>query len=152
MVSAPHACTLSFGPGVIVLAPALCSPVALYSEGLLWLHMVQHLLLTQVAAPLLIMSAPVALALRARSPAARARIAMVLAPGPVASGGGVALVRRRHVGLSLLLFLRPGARDPSWSTLYALLLGGPRSTMAPPRRWSASASGPHERATPSECA
>jgi len=70
--------TLSFVAGAIVVAVALCSPVALYSEGLLSVHMVQHLLLTQVAAPLLVMGAPVALALRGAPTGARARIATLV--------------------------------------------------------------------------
>ncbi|MDQ3660640.1 MAG: cytochrome c oxidase assembly protein [Actinomycetota bacterium] len=70
--------TLSFTAGVMAVAIALCSPVAVYAEGLLSVHMVQHLLLTQVAAPLLVMGAPAALALRAAPIGARTRIATVV--------------------------------------------------------------------------
>lgn len=47
-----------FGAGLAVVALALLSPVATYAEGLLSVHMVQHLLLVLVAAPLLVASFP----------------------------------------------------------------------------------------------
>ncbi|MBA3349484.1 MAG: cytochrome c oxidase assembly protein, partial [Actinobacteria bacterium] len=43
-----------------------------------WVHMIQHLLLTLVAAPLVALGAPVTLALRAASPPARVRMVSVL--------------------------------------------------------------------------
>ena len=57
--------------GLGVVALALASPVAVYEGSLFWVHMAQHLLLTMVAAPLLVLGAPVTLALRASSPATR---------------------------------------------------------------------------------
>lgn len=57
---------------------ALASPLAAYDETLFSIHMVQHLLLTMVAAPLLLLGAPVTLALRASSPGVRKRLMRVL--------------------------------------------------------------------------
>lgn len=61
-----------FAGGLVALAVALVSPVATYSDALFWVHMVQHLLVTLVAAPLLVLGAPVALGLRAARPRVRA--------------------------------------------------------------------------------
>jgi cytochrome c oxidase assembly factor CtaG len=59
--------------GLVVLWVALQSPVDAYADMRLSVHMVQHLLLTMVAAPLLVLGAPVTLALRASTPAFRRR-------------------------------------------------------------------------------
>ncbi len=59
------------GLGAIVLA--LASPVEFYDTTLFSIHMVQHLLLSFVAAPLLVLAAPITLLLRWVSPAARRR-------------------------------------------------------------------------------
>jgi putative copper resistance protein D len=50
-----------------VLILALQSPIERYDTTLFSVHMVQHLLLTMVAAPLLVLSAPITLLLRAAS-------------------------------------------------------------------------------------
>ena len=63
-----------FAAGLFVLLLALVSPLAAWSEERFAPHMVQHLLLTYVAAPLLAFSAPVTLALQAASPSARHRL------------------------------------------------------------------------------
>jgi cytochrome c oxidase assembly factor CtaG len=65
------ACFMS-GLGVVYLA--LQSPIHAYSDRLLSVHMVQHLLLTLVAAPLMVLGTPILLALRASSPSFRERI------------------------------------------------------------------------------
>jgi cytochrome c oxidase assembly factor CtaG len=59
--------------GLAVLWVALQSPIDAYADARLSVHMVQHLLLTMVAAPLLVLGAPVTLALRAATPAVRRR-------------------------------------------------------------------------------
>jgi cytochrome c oxidase assembly factor CtaG len=64
------------GLGVVVLA--LASPVAAYETALFSVHMVQHVLLTMVAAPLLLLGAPVTLTLRATSPRARRRLTALM--------------------------------------------------------------------------
>lgn len=74
------ACFL-FGLGAVYLA--LGSPVERYDTTLFWVHMVQHLLLIGVAAPLLMLGAPVTLVVRAASPRWRRRILALLHSGPV---------------------------------------------------------------------
>jgi len=63
----------AFSGGLAVVAVALLSPVDTYADALLSVHMAQHLLLTLVAAPLLLLGQPVALALRVMSPERRRR-------------------------------------------------------------------------------
>jgi putative membrane protein len=58
---------LAFGTGLVVLAVALLSGIDVWADGRLSVHMVQHLLLTFVAAPLLVLGAPVRLALATTS-------------------------------------------------------------------------------------
>ena len=65
------------GAGLVAILVALSGPPAVYEDVLFWAHMVQHLLLVLVAAPLLVFSAPVTLALRAGSPAVRSRLLRV---------------------------------------------------------------------------
>jgi putative copper resistance protein D len=77
--SVPPARLRWFAAAVVVLTVALCSPLASVSERRFSAHMVQHLLLTYGAAPLLAFSAPVTLALHAAGPgAARRRLLVVL--------------------------------------------------------------------------
>ena len=59
--------------GVLLLFVALASPIATYDTTLFSVHMVQHLLLTLIAAPLLALGAPITLLLRVSSSAARRR-------------------------------------------------------------------------------
>jgi len=63
-----------FYAGLAVLLFALDSGVARYDDTLFSAHMVQHLLITLVAAPLILLGAPVTLALRAATPAFRRRV------------------------------------------------------------------------------
>jgi putative copper resistance protein D len=57
--------------GLAAIAAAVLSPIETYSGALLTVHMVQHLLLQFVAAPLLLLAAPVTLVLRAANPDVR---------------------------------------------------------------------------------
>jgi putative copper resistance protein D len=57
------------GLGVLILATQ--SPIGAYDTTLFTVHMAQHLLLTMVAAPLLLLGAPVTVLLRAASPEVR---------------------------------------------------------------------------------
>ena len=59
--------------GLAVIVLALGSPIEFYDTTLFSVHMIQHLLLTMVAAPLLVMGAPITLLLRVSSPEARKR-------------------------------------------------------------------------------
>jgi putative membrane protein len=63
--------TVAFFAGLVVVLVALTGPVERFAEDLFWVHMVQHLLLLTVAAPLLVIAAPWVLPLRLLSPNAR---------------------------------------------------------------------------------
>ncbi len=63
----------SWYSGLLVLLIALASPIATFDTTLFTVHMVQHLLLTLVAAPLLALGAPITLILRVSSSATRRR-------------------------------------------------------------------------------
>src|SRR5687767_2663914 len=70
--------------GLAVILIALASPIEHYDTTLFSIHMVQHLLLAFVAAPLLVMGAPITLLLRASSPEVRRkRILPILHSTPV---------------------------------------------------------------------
>jgi cytochrome c oxidase assembly factor CtaG len=66
------------GAGLVTLFVASSGPPAVYDGALFWVHMVQHLMLTLVAAPLLVFGAPVALALRSAGPRARGVLVRVM--------------------------------------------------------------------------
>jgi cytochrome c oxidase assembly factor CtaG len=74
----PIARTSSFLLGLFALAFALQSGFAGYDDDLLWVHMVQHLVIMMLAAPLLALGAPVRLSLAAGSPRIRRFIAGLL--------------------------------------------------------------------------
>lgn len=64
----------SWNLGLIVILIALASPIGTYDTTLFAAHMVQHLLLVMVAAPLLAIGAPITLLLRVASPQWRQRV------------------------------------------------------------------------------
>lgn len=70
----PRRRTAAFLAGLGVIAIALMSGIDTYDTSLFSVHMVQHLLLTLVAAPLLALSAPITLLLRAATPNVRHRV------------------------------------------------------------------------------
>ncbi len=72
-----------FIAGTVALALALMSPIGTYDDTLLWDHMIQHLDMTYLAAPLFALSAPVTLALRAANPQVRRVLAGVLNSAPL---------------------------------------------------------------------
>ena len=57
---------------------ALCSPIEAYEGQLFSVHMVQHMLLELVAAPLILLGAPMTLTLRVASPDVRRGLLAVL--------------------------------------------------------------------------
>ena len=69
----PRIRTVAFFGGLAAIAIALQSGIERYDTALFSVHMVQHILLTLVAAPLIALGAPVTLALRVASPVARRR-------------------------------------------------------------------------------
>ncbi|HVM35269.1 MAG TPA: cytochrome c oxidase assembly protein [Actinomycetota bacterium] len=72
----------AFLAGVGTAFIALASPVAVYAGVLFSVHMTQHLLLTLIAAPLLLLGAPGNLALRSASVGARRGLVRVFHSGP----------------------------------------------------------------------
>lgn len=84
----PLARTAAFLGGLAAIAFALLSGVERYDTTLFSVHMGQHLLLMVVAAPLLVLAAPVTQLLRAASPGVRGRwLLPVLHSAPVAALG-----------------------------------------------------------------
>jgi cytochrome c oxidase assembly factor CtaG len=67
----PRSRTLAFLGGMAAIAIALMSGIDRYDTSLFSVHMVQHVLLTLVAAPLIALSGPITLALRVVSPDTR---------------------------------------------------------------------------------
>lgn len=67
--------TASFLAGVAVAVVSVVGPIPAGSEVLLWVHMVQHLLLTVVAAPLVAYGVPVATIRRGLPPGPRSTLA-----------------------------------------------------------------------------
>ena len=74
----PRHRTVFFVSGLVAIGLALLSPVEVYEGTLFSVHMVQHMLLQLVAAPLLLAGGPITLALRASSPPVRRRLLAVL--------------------------------------------------------------------------
>jgi cytochrome c oxidase assembly factor CtaG len=69
----PRARSAAFYGSLAAIAVALTSGIERYDTTLFSIHMVQHLLLTLVAAPLIVLSAPITLVLRLASPPTRQR-------------------------------------------------------------------------------
>ena len=67
----PRRRTAAFLGGLLVVAVALLSGIDAYDTTLFSIHMVQHLLLTLVAAPLIALGAPITTLLRAATPEIR---------------------------------------------------------------------------------
>ena len=69
----PRSRTIAFLAAMTTLAFALISGIGRYDTTLFSVHMVQHVLLTLVAAPFIALSAPITLVLRVSSPLTRRR-------------------------------------------------------------------------------
>jgi putative membrane protein len=67
--------TAAFLAGVVVTLVAVAGPIAGWSDALLWVHMIQHLLLTVVAAPLFALGNPVSTLRLALSAGSRRQLA-----------------------------------------------------------------------------
>ena len=70
--------TAAFLAGMAAIVVALCSPIEAYEGQLFSVHMVQHMLLELVAAPLILLGAPVTLTLRVASPGVRRGLLTIL--------------------------------------------------------------------------
>jgi putative membrane protein len=75
--------TRCFMAGLLVLTLALESPIGTYDGTLFSVHMVQHQLLTMVAAPLLVLGTPVSLLVRAVGRRGHRRVLALLHSPPV---------------------------------------------------------------------
>jgi putative membrane protein len=104
-----------FYSGLLVLVAAVDSPVDTYADRLFWVHMVQHVLLTMVAPPLLLLGRPWprsvrVLPIRARRTVARGLLAVrFLAAPPVAFVLFNAVLLAWHLPMLFDLTLRNGA-------------------------------------------
>lgn len=85
----------SFAAGTATVAVALAPVTDRYSDRLLSVHMVQHLLLSVVAPPLLLLGGPIQFALRTAPPRARRALAQAL------HSRAAHLLTRPVVGLAL---------------------------------------------------
>jgi putative copper resistance protein D len=84
----PIARTVAFMAGLATIAIALMSGIERYDTTLFSIHMVEHLLLMLVAAPLLVLAAPITQLLRVASPRVRQRVLLpILHSGPIAALG-----------------------------------------------------------------
>ncbi|HEX6676438.1 MAG TPA: cytochrome c oxidase assembly protein [Actinomycetes bacterium] len=108
--------TALFLAGVGVLAVALLSPIDAGAATRFSVHMVQHLLLTLVAAPLLVLARPLTLALQAATPAGRGRLLAALRSRPLAALTAPPLA---WCGFALVLW------GTHFSPLYQAALGNP---------------------------
>ena len=108
--------TTAFLAGLGAILLALVSPIEAYEGQLFSVHMVQHILLELVGAPLLLLGAPVTLALRAASPPVRRQLLRLL------HSRGVALV-----SFPLLAWFLFAAVNWGWhlSSLYDQALENP---------------------------
>jgi len=70
--------SVAFLSGLAAIVVALCSPIEAYEGQLFSVHMVQHMLLELVAAPLLLLGAPVTLTLRVASAPVRRSLLRLL--------------------------------------------------------------------------
>ncbi len=83
----PRFAPLAFAAGEIALAAVLLGPVDALSDASLSWHMAQHLVIISVAAPLLLIGAPVRLALAALPAPGASRLARVLRSAPMRAIG-----------------------------------------------------------------
>jgi putative membrane protein len=79
----PRARRWQFLAGLVIIFVALESPIDTGSATSFSVHMVQHLLLTMIAAPLLVLGAPVTLTLLACPPSNRRRLTAALRRAPL---------------------------------------------------------------------
>ena len=116
--------TVSWTLGVLAILVALDSGIERYDTTLFSVHMVQHLILTLVAPPLLLFAGPITLLLQASSPETRQAMDPAGAPlagpaGAVVPGRRVDPVRGGDVGQPLLAAVRPRRSRTSGSTAWS---------------------------------
>jgi putative membrane protein len=104
----PRGRAICFMGGLAAVLLAMESPIHTYSGSLLSVHMAQHLVLTMVAAPLLVLGAPVTLALEAASSRTRRRFLL-----PVLHSRTVRVVGSPVFGWAAFAVVMWGAHSPS---------------------------------------
>ena len=112
--SFPRARVLCFLTGLFVVYLAMESPIHTYSGLLLSVHMAQHMVLTMIGAPLLVLGAPVTLALEATSARTRRRLLL-----PMLRSRPVRVVGSPVFGWAAFALVLWGAHAPS---MYELAL------------------------------
>ncbi len=76
-----HLRSACFYCGLVTLALAVASPIDAYSDRLFWVHMTQHVLLTMVAPPLLLLGRPWPRMLKPFAPSVRRPVARAVLVG-----------------------------------------------------------------------
>jgi cytochrome c oxidase assembly factor CtaG len=97
----PASRTWAFGGGLAATVVALVSPVDVYAQVSFSAHMLQHVLLMMVAAPLFALGAPITLALRASSPTTRRRVLL-----PVLHSRALAVLTHPLVAFTLFALVQ----------------------------------------------
>ena len=82
MVKTNHVRSAAFYAGLATLALAVASPIDAFSDRLFWAHMTQHVLLTMVAPPLLLLGRPWPRMLKPFAPSVRRPVARAVLVGP----------------------------------------------------------------------
>lgn len=100
----PRSRMLFFGAGLAVTYVALQGPVDDKADALFSVHMVQHMLLVMVAAPLFVLGTPVTLALRASSRRVRRRVLL-----PILHSRAVRILTKPIVCWSVFMFVLWGS-------------------------------------------
>ena len=72
----PRRCTIAFMSGLAVAAVVVLGPFGYYDDVFFWAHMVQHLALMMLVAPLLLLGSPVLLILRVSPRELRRRVVL----------------------------------------------------------------------------
>ena len=144
-----------FGAGWVLLILGLASPIDAYSDDLFWVHMLQHVLITMVIAPLMLLGAPATLALRGASPRVRrdylvplleSRLVRVLTFPPVAAAiffGGVWLwhlpaAYDAAIASEALHFLEHGVFLLGAVLFWWMIVGVDASRLRPAHVWRAA--------------
>jgi cytochrome c oxidase assembly factor CtaG len=81
-VKTNHSRSAAFYGGLATLALAVASPIDSYSDRLFWVHMTQHVLLTMIAPPLLLLGRPWPRLLKPLTPSVRRPVARAVLVGP----------------------------------------------------------------------
>jgi len=103
----PRRSAVAFYAGLAVVALAVASPIDAYAEASFSVHMVQHLLLTLLAPPLLALGAPITLALRTIRPATAKLLSRLLRSQVAVVLGSPVVGWVLFVGVGFVIHLTP---------------------------------------------